>query len=167
MTISQAIPIMVFMGMVFFFVAIMVVGRLIKAFKDAKHNQESVEEARAKMDSESNQSTTTRRTVSTNQTRTSTQQPQRSATTRHEQHVQDAHAHGHTGEEEHYEEIVGSLGDVNDEGCADLNGVRFIAHDLAYDPNNGNAPDYNKLAKAMVLGEILNSPRFKKPYGRK
>ena len=85
---------------------------------------------------------------------------------KHERHQQDAHDHGHTGEEEHYEEIVGSLGEVNDEGCEDLSGVRFIAHDLAYDTSE-NGQDYTQLAKAMVLGEIINNPRFKSPYTKK
>ena len=86
---------------------------------------------------------------------------------KHERHQEDAHEHGHTGEEEHYEEIVGSLGEINDEGCIDLSGVRFIAHDLAYDTSNSEQHDYTELAKAMVLGEIVNSPRFKTPYKRK
>lgn len=80
---------------------------------------------------------------------------------KHERHVEDAHEHNHSGEEEHYEEIVGSLGEINDEGCADLSGVRFIAHDLSYDASDGQQHDHAELVKAMVLGEILNSPRFK------
>ena len=95
------------------------------------------------------------------------QQKQKSAVEQHERHQKDAHEHNHSGEEEHYEEIVGSLGEVYDEGCDDLSGVRFIAHDLAYDTTNEGKHDYAKLAKAMVLGEIINSPRFKIPYGRK
>ena len=86
---------------------------------------------------------------------------------KHERHVEDAHEHGHTGEEEHYEEIVGSLGDINDEGCEDLNGVRFIAHDIAYDATEEGERDYTELAKAMVLGDIVNSPRFRSPYSKK
>ena len=94
------------------------------------------------------------------------QQKQKQAD-KHEKHVEDAHEHGHTGEEEHYEEIVGSLGEVNDEGCIDLDGVRFIAHDLAYDTAEDGQHDYTQLAKAIVLGEIINSPRFKNPHSRK
>lgn len=86
---------------------------------------------------------------------------------KHEKHVADSHAHGHEGEEEHYEEIVGSLGEVNDEGCADLSGVRFIASDLAYEIQSQETPDYDRLAQAMVLGEIINSPRFKTPYSKR
>lgn len=86
---------------------------------------------------------------------------------KHEMHQADAKKHAHMGEEEHYEEIVGSLGEVNDEGCADLIGVRFIAHDLAYEMSENEHPNYDKIAQAMVMGEILNSPRFKNPYIRK
>lgn len=93
------------------------------------------------------------------------QQSRQSEAARHQAHVADARAHSHKGEEEHYEEIVGSLGDVNDEGCADLDGVRFISHDVAYDPADGSR-DYSDAARLIVLGEILNTPRFKSPYGK-
>ena len=86
---------------------------------------------------------------------------------KHEKHVEDAHDHGHVGEEEHYEEIVGSLGEVNDEGCSDLSGVRFIANDLAYEIQSQESVNYDRLAQAMVLGEIINEPRFKLPYTRR
>lgn len=89
------------------------------------------------------------------------------AVDKHERHVADANEHEHQGEEEHYEEIVGSLGEVNDEGCEDLSGVRFIAHDLAYELDDNDALDYTGLAKSMVLGEIINTPRFKQPYHKK
>ena len=86
---------------------------------------------------------------------------------KHAKHVADAHEHGHQGEEEHYEEIVGSLGEVNDEGCADLSGVRFIANDIAYEIQSQENVDYDRLAQAMVLGEVINDPRFKTPYTRR
>ena len=89
------------------------------------------------------------------------------AARKHELHVEDSHAHGHTGEEEHYEEIVGSLGEINDEGCADLSGVRFLANDLAYEIQTQEQMDYDRLAQAIVLGEIVNSPRFKTPYSKR
>ena len=85
---------------------------------------------------------------------------------KHAKHVEDSHEHGHIGEEEHYEEIVGSLGEINDEGCADLNGVRFLVTDLSYEIQSQETPDYDRLASAMVLGEIVNTPRFKTPYSR-
>ncbi len=85
---------------------------------------------------------------------------------KHAAHVADAHAHEHKGSEEHYEEIVGSLGEVKDEGCADLDGVRFIAHDVAYDNVENERRDYSDVVQAMVIGEILNEPRFKSPYHR-
>ena len=88
------------------------------------------------------------------------------ATAKHSAHVADSHAHGHTGDEEHYDEIVGSLGEVNDEGCADLNGERFIANDIAYEIQSQESVDYDRLAQAMVLGEVINSPRFKTPYSK-
>lgn len=94
------------------------------------------------------------------------QQKQRQSE-KHDLHQADAHQHAHLGEEEHYEEIVGSLGEVNDEGCEDLSGVRFIAHDIAYEISENEHPDYNRLAQAIVMGEILNNPRFKIPYTRK
>lgn len=79
----------------------------------------------------------------------------------------DAHAHEHVGTEEHYEPIVGSLGGDSDEGCPDLDGVRLIAHDVAYDDNDGQKHfDRKKLARAMILGELLNEPRFKGPKKR-
>ena len=88
------------------------------------------------------------------------------AAKKHAAHVEDSHAHGHTGDEEHYDEIVGSLGEVHDEGCADLNGVRFIANDIAYEIQSQDNVDYDRIAQAMVLGDIINSPRFKTPYGK-
>ncbi|MCH5156491.1 MAG: hypothetical protein J1G02_01275 [Clostridiales bacterium] len=95
------------------------------------------------------------------------QQKQKNAAEKHQSHVQDAHEHAHMGEEEHYDEIIGSLGEVNDEGCEDLSGVRFIVHDMAYDSGDGEEVDYTELAKAMVMGEIINNPRFKSPHNRK
>ena len=86
---------------------------------------------------------------------------------KHQKHVEDSHEHGHLGEEEHYEEIVGSLGEVNDEGCEDLSGVRFIATDLAYELQTSETVDCDRLAQVMVLGEVLNHPRFKQPYSRR
>ena len=71
----------------------------------------------------------------------------------------DKHAHI-ADEEETYEKIVGSLGDVNDEGCDDLDGVRFIANDVAYMGQTEQA-DYSEIKKAIVIGDILNNPRFK------
>ncbi|MBQ7915084.1 MAG: hypothetical protein IJ492_02040 [Clostridia bacterium] len=73
--------------------------------------------------------------------------------------------HDHVGQQtEQYDEIIGSLGDVSTEGCDELSGVRLIAHDLAYAPERENSVDYDKVARAMVLGEVLNSPRYKVPY---
>ncbi len=72
--------------------------------------------------------------------------------------------HSHVGEEEErYDEIVGSLGDTSDEGCADLDGVRLIAHDIAYETEDGSR-DYSEVAKVVVLGDVINNPRFKNRY---
>ncbi len=72
--------------------------------------------------------------------------------------------HDHVADDvEHYDKIVGSLGEVEEEGCSDLDGVRLIAHDIAYE-NDGEGVDYSNLAKAIVIGEVINSPRFKNKY---
>lgn len=83
-----------------------------------------------------------------------------------DKHILDAVEHGHKGVEEHYPSIVGSLGEINDEGCADLEGVRFIEHDVAYERSDEQR-DYTDVVRLMVLGEVLNDPRFKSPYHRK
>lgn len=79
--------------------------------------------------------------------------------------VNDGHSHV-DGEEETYEKIVGSLGEINDEGCADLDGVRFIVEDIAYNTET-EQPDHTGLLKAMILGDVLNNPRFKKNYNKR
>ncbi len=76
----------------------------------------------------------------------------------------DDHAHL-SDEEERYDEIVGSLGDVSDEGCDELAGVRLIVHDLAYEQEDTER-DYTEVAKAIVLGDVINHPRCKRPYKR-
>ena len=79
--------------------------------------------------------------------------------------VMDGHSHV-DGEEETYEKIVGSLGEVNDEGCDDLDGVRFIVEDIAYNTET-EQPDHTGLLKAMILGDMLNHPRFKTPFPKR
>lgn len=79
--------------------------------------------------------------------------------------TKDNHAHI-ADEEETYDKIVGSLGDVNDEGCLDLDGVRFIVNDVAYSGQDEQA-DYSELLKAMVLGDIFNTPRFKNNFRKR
>lgn len=78
-------------------------------------------------------------------------------------------SHSHRGTTESYEPIVGSLGEVNDEGCDELDGVRLIEHDEAYcdDPDHILSSDPTDLERAIVLGEVLNTPRYKQPYRRK
>ena len=81
----------------------------------------------------------------------------------------DAHNHEHIGTEEHYAPIVGSLGGESDEGCPDLDGVRLISNDAAYSGDDGDGVQYNrkKVLQAMILGEVLDTPRFKNHYGNK
>lgn len=72
--------------------------------------------------------------------------------------------HVHIGQkEEYYDDIVGSLGEGSTEGCEDLRGVRLISHDVAYEVEHISR-DYSQIAKAMVLGEVLDNPRFKNKY---
>lgn len=77
--------------------------------------------------------------------------------------------HSHTGRRETYSPIVGSLGEVNDEGCDELDGVRLIEHDEAYcdDPDHIISTEPTELERAIVLGEVLNTPRYKQMYRRK
>ena len=82
----------------------------------------------------------------------------------------DTHSDGHShyGTTETYDPIVGSLGAVSDEGCDELNGVRLIATDLTYETDDeGKVYNMDVIRKSLVLGEILNNPRFKTPYGKK
>jgi len=77
----------------------------------------------------------------------------------------DGHAHN-ADSEERYDKIVGSLGEVDDEGCLDLDGVRLIVDDVAYSADT-DSRDYSEIAKAVVLGDIINNPRFKTDYRKK
>lgn len=82
--------------------------------------------------------------------------------------VRDAHAHDHVGFEEHYAPIEGSLGSIDDEGCADLSGVRLIENDPDYAPTTAdNDVDGKELARIMILGEVLDRPAWKGTYTRK
>ena len=65
---------------------------------------------------------------------------------------------------EDYDKIVGSLGEVADEGCIELDGLRLIAHDENYQCEESAQFDLKKVAQAMVYGEILDNPRFKRPF---
>ncbi len=89
----------------------------------------------------------------------------RKAQQQQEQHKVDNHSH--IGKVETYPQIVGSLGEVNDEGCQELDGVRLIATDLMYEDGDERTFNYEKIRKSIVLGEILNTPRFKNPFGKK
>ena len=155
----------IFLSMMFV-IAIVVAVVFVKKFKEGKNTQQRQAQASEKYRANSSVTASGGKTTMSDEQRRRLeyfreQQKQKTAAEKHEQHVEDAHEHGHTGEEEHYDEIVGSLGEINDEGCVDLSGVRFIAHDMAYESGEGEHADYAELAKAMVLGDIINSPRFK------
>ncbi len=76
--------------------------------------------------------------------------------------------HNHVGDSiEQYEPISGSLGQVRDEGCVEMDGFRLIANDDNFDAESGETNfNLNKVAQAIVLGEILDKPRFKNPPNR-
>ena len=153
-----------------FFVVFFGVGSImvVTALKQGKKHQQQQSKTAESYRTHSSTSTSNGKTAMTDEQRRRLdylrEQYKNSDEDKHELHQKDAHEHGHVGDEEHYEEIVGSLGEVNDEGCDSLSGVRFIAHDLAYDGGEEGEHDYTELAKAMVLGEIFNTPRFKSPH---
>lgn len=150
---------------VFFGTAIFIAVNVIKADKSKREqNAKSSDSYRAHSSSESTSSSGMTDEQRRRLDYLREQQRQRTVGDKHAAHVKDAGEHAHVGDEEHYEEIVGSLGEVNDEGCRDLSGVRFIVHDLAYDTTDDGERDYTELAKAIVIGEIINSPRFRKPH---
>ena len=147
-------------------IAIVIVAAVVVVRKEKNKKDTQQRTTTDSYTSRSSSSTSTGKTAMTDEQRRRLeylrqQQKAKPQVDKHELHVQDAKEHAHAGEEEHYEEIVGSLGEVNDEGCGDLGGVRFIVHDLAYETGDEGEHDYAELAKAMVLGEIINTPRFK------
>ena len=83
--------------------------------------------------------------------------------------VQFSDGHTHVGSTvEQYDPIEGSLGEVSTEGCVEMDGLRLISNDENFDgESNQTNFNLNKVAQAMVLGEILDNPRFKNPYGKK
>ena len=163
-------PIFIFIGVVFFVIVGAGVIAGVRSSIKQKQNEQSQNEYTQRYYANKNASNSTKSSTSSglnDHQRSYISSLREKQAEKHAQHVADAHRHAHLGEEEHYDEIVGSLGEVNDEGCADLSGVRFVAHDLAYEIRENEQPDYNKLAQAIVLGEVLNNPRFKSPYSPK
>ena len=151
---------------------------VVKAFKEAKQKQtdkqvsqafssHSAQSEQSRLTDEQRQRLSNLREYYKERISAEEQEKQQLEAEKHERHQLDAHEHAHLGEEEHYEEIVGSLGEINDEGCEDLNGVRFIVNDMAYDTTDDGGHDYTELAKAIVLGDLINSPRCKTPYKHK
>lgn len=69
------------------------------------------------------------------------------------------HKHGGGDAYEEVEPIVGSLGNVSDEGCKELDHIRFITP-ISYDGDDENVSfDMEKLATAMILGSALSEPK--------
>lgn len=161
------------LGLGFTAIVVVVFIVVIKRIQDTEHQKKAQKEYEARYNEKNSAPQATakpqqRQVVNTQKTRSNNRREQSlTDIEKHELHQADAKKHAHMGEEEHYDEIIGSLGEINDEGCADLSGVRFIVHDLAYEMSENEHPDYDKIAQAMVMGEILNNPRFKNPYTRK
>lgn len=87
-----------------------------------------------------------------------------------ERNVTGSDGHEHLGTtEERYDPIVGSLGEVDDEGCEEMDGVRLLEHDEAYcdDPDHMVDMNYDELKRAIVMGEVINSPRFNNPFEKR
>lgn len=72
--------------------------------------------------------------------------------------------HKHLYDEvEKTEKNIGSLGVVQDEGCEELDGIRLIVNDENYFNSDGQVNyDLESVGQAMVLGEVLANPKFKK-----
>lgn len=156
----------IFAGVIGTVIVVGVIGELIKRLRQSNRQSNSAMHQQASYKTQSNTHVGMTSEQKHRLEYLREQQKQKTVSQQHERHQSDAQEHSHLGEEEHYEEIVGSLGDINDEGCEDLSGVRFIAHDLAYEVGDSEQHDYTKLAKAIVLGDIINSPRFKTPPRR-
>lgn len=56
-------------------------------------------------------------------------------------------------------ERTGSLGDDITEGCVEHYDTRFITSDIVTDDDE---TDFYELQKAIVLGDVLNNPKFKR-----
>ena len=63
-------------------------------------------------------------------------------------------------------EIVPTL-DFAGEGCEEHYDERIIKDDASYNVPINKVKIFNPYLKAMVLGEILSTPRCKMPYKRK
>lgn len=72
--------------------------------------------------------------------------------------AEEKHTHKGMTESEKVEPIVGSLGEVNDEGCAELGGIRYITPITIEDDDNKSF-DLDRIATAIVLGDVLSHPK--------
>ena len=139
--------------------ALSIASRFIKGKKDAESK------AKGQQTPATQQPTAVRKTPSkTTQAKPAEKKQSTTATPT----VQFNDGHAHVGDQvEQYDQIVGSLGAVSTEGCVEMDGFRLISNDENFDADSGETNfNLNKVAQAMVLGEILDKPRFKNPYKR-
>lgn len=77
-------------------------------------------------------------------------------------HTDGAEDHKHIGSVEEYDKIVGSLGEITDEGCSELDGIRLISDDQAYSAGyNSLSFDRDELIKIIVLGDAISKRKYK------
>lgn len=145
---------------VFIFVFVVIVVALVKRASAEKRKREMDEYKTQPLFTDGNGRTDYQREYLAEKRRQLAEQKMKAA--------DNAHNHKSTKTEK-YDKIVGSLGDINDEGCEELDGVRLINHDEAYcdDPDHIISTEPTELERAIVLGEVLNEPRFKKLYHKK
>lgn len=74
----------------------------------------------------------------------------------------DSHNHpGDSGIIENYEEIYGSLGKVNDEGCTENLGIRFVE---PIPLNEDDSVNYDEISRMIIIGETISKPRFRRRH---
>ncbi len=164
--IADIIPFII-VPVVFMVVIIAMVVAAVKKTKETKRKSEIAEQQRRQQYTDGNGRTEHQRDYLA---RMKVQQAERKVKEReHKQRQIQSSMHEHSGKAEHYEPIVGSLGEVDDEGCNELDGVRLVEHDESYcdDPEHFVNTEMDGLQQAIVLGEVLNNPRFVNPYKRK
>lgn len=79
-----------------------------------------------------------------------------------QRHTDDVGDHKHIGSVEQYDKIVGSLGEISDEGCFELDGIRLISDDQAYSAEDESLSfDRDELIKIIVLGDAISRRKYK------
>lgn len=72
------------------------------------------------------------------------------------------HSHpSDTGKVEKVDEYYGSLGKINDEGCQEHLGVRFVD---AIPLTEDNQIDYDDVARMIIIGEAISHPKCRKRH---